>query len=137
LILCSVMTASCALIVNHDLDGLEPYPADTGAPDGRTGDADASADVRDADAGADDARDADAGTNELPDAPLDGSDAGDTGAVPTPDGGDAGILVTGGFVASSVAPVATSQYQIVGRMVSAPPVRGTTKSGLIIEGWLQ
>jgi hypothetical protein len=130
------MTASCALIVNPDLEGLEAYPADAGASDAHTGDEPTGSgvgaetgDVRDADARADDSPDADA-------AP-DGPEAGDTGVAPTSDGGEGGVLVTGSFVASSVMTAPTSQYQVVGQIVSTPRVRGSTTSGFLVEGWLQ
>jgi hypothetical protein len=135
--LCFASTmASCALIVNPDLEGLEAYTSETGAPDAETG---GEALGKDADADADDVRDADASPDNAPDADaaLDGPDAADTADGATPDGSEAGVLITGSFVASSVVPAQASQYQIVGQMVSTTRVRGTTKSGFLVEGWLQ
>jgi hypothetical protein len=130
-------TASCALIVNPDLEGLEAYPAETGAPDAQTGGEPVGSDT---DVDSDRVRDADADdADDVPDveAALDGPDAFDAEGGTTSDGGERRVFVTGGFVAPPVVPAPTSQYQIVGRIVSTPRIRGTTTSGFLIEGWLQ
>jgi hypothetical protein len=138
--------ASCSLIIDPDLEDLklyEPEPPDADGsmpPEGAPNDEHSKppdggvADAAEGGTDALDERDVEERDVEVRDVEVRDVDAAETGA---PDAQGAGLTAIGGFVSSYIGHGSPSTYEIQGQMVSTNRVRGTTKSGLSIEGWFQ
>jgi hypothetical protein len=92
-------------------------------------------DVTSGDQGHLDARDGQANDTAPPaDGPPESADASPDGIFPPGDGGIVGI---GNWVVSGMGALNPSNYDVRGWMIPSTSLRGTTRSGLTIEGWLQ